>query len=286
MSPTMPRTYLLTWNPAQSSTEKIEAAWKRQCVGETPRPVNWSCGRTKSIPVGARVFLHRQREEPRGIVAAGWVNRVRLNQPHWDAAKAKRGEVTNYVDWQVDAVVEGFGYDPNYPPLQVHLLIEGPLHDDISWNHLQGSGTSISDTAAAELERLWFRHIGQEAAVSAQDEDLSATENNVIQRLIWSRSRESAMRKAKIRQALSCSPDGKLRCEVPGCGFCFEDVYGQVGQGYAHVHHLDALAEHDGPVTTTLADLAIVCANCHAMIHRGNECRPLDGLIRTRLSRE
>jgi alanine dehydrogenase len=24
---------------------------------------------------------------------------------------------------------------------------------------------------------------------------------------------------------------------------------------------------------------AIVCANCHAMIHRNNECRPMDGLV-------
>jgi 5-methylcytosine-specific restriction protein A len=28
-----------------------------------------------------------------------------------------------------------------------------------------------------------------------------------------------------------------------------------------------------------LKDLAIVCANCHAMIHRNGECRPLEGLI-------
>ncbi|WP_422110022.1 hypothetical protein [Bradyrhizobium elkanii] len=28
-----------------------------------------------------------------------------------------------------------------------------------------------------------------------------------------------------------------------------------------------------------LKDLAIVCANCHAMIHTGGQCRPLEGLI-------
>ena len=32
--------------------------------------------------------------------------------------------------------------------------------------------------------------------------------------------------------------------------------------------------------STSLADLAIVCANCHPMIHRDKESRPLQGLIR------
>jgi hypothetical protein len=50
-------------------------------------------------------------------------------------------------------------------------------------------------------------------------------------------------------------------------------------QGYAHVHHLRPLSEARGSVTTRLEDLAIVCANCHAIIHRDGACRPLDGLI-------
>jgi hypothetical protein len=275
----MPSTYLLTWNPRESSVEEIEADWKRQCEGESPAVVRWSCGRTKSIQVGARVFLHRQRVEPRGIVASGWVVQGAYQALHWEPEKAKRGELANYVKWQVDAVVEGLGDDPDRVPLPAHLEPEGPLRDEVSWDHMQSSGTSISEPAAAELESLWARHIGQALLASLEGEDLAATENIRTQKLIWSRSREAAMRTAKIRQALERSPDQKLRCEVPGCGFCFEDIYGDLGKDYAHVHHLDALAESDGPVTTTLDDLAIVCANCHAMIHRGNECRPLDILI-------
>jgi hypothetical protein len=30
-----------------------------------------------------------------------------------------------------------------------------------------------------------------------------------------------------------------------------------------------------------LKDLAVVCANCHVMIHMGGKCRPLAGLIPT-----
>jgi hypothetical protein len=276
----MTATYLLTWNPNDSSVSEIEHAWKQQCAGKPPETIDWSCGSTKSIPVGARVFLHRQRVEPRGIVASGWVVKGSYRGPHWDPARRRRGEEANYVDWVIDAVVPGFGDLPASSPLQAHLTTDGPVCDDITWDNMPGSGVQVSEAAARQLERLWALHVDGTCNASPQGEDLSATENRRAQQLIWSRSRERALRDAKVKEALRNSPDGRLRCEVPGCGFCFEDVYGDVGKGFAHVHHLNALNESNQQVRTTLKDLAIVCANCHAMIHRKGECRPLNGLIR------
>lgn len=275
----MPPTYLLTWNPLESSVDAVERAWSLQCEGRLPGDIRWSCGSTKSILAGARVFLHRQRKEPRGIVAAGWVVEGTYQAPHWQEDRRRRGDEANYVDWQLDAVVPGFGDLPAHPPLQAHLALDGPLCDDIAWDNMPGSGVSVSEAAAAKLEQLWSRHIDQNVNAAPQGDDLSATENLKTRKLVWSRSREAALRDAKIRKALSDASDGRLRCEVPGCGFCFEDVYGALGAGYAHVHHLNALAGGDEPVRTTLDDLAVVCANCHAMIHRNGECRPLEGLL-------
>jgi predicted HNH restriction endonuclease len=76
--------------------------------------------------------------------------------------------------------------------------------------------------------------------------------------------------------------NSSLKCEVPGCGFDFEAVYGELGRDYAQVHHLKPLGDRTTPSETKLNDLAIVCANCHAMIHRGGKCRPLDKLIQTK----
>lgn len=88
------------------------------------------------------------------------------------------------------------------------------------------------------------------------------------------RKREKRLRKAKIREALDrCG--GRLRCEVPDCGFDFFEVYGEIGREFAHVHHLRLLGERDEESGTSLDELAIVCANCHAMIHRGGVSRPL-----------
>jgi len=56
------------------------------------------------------------------------------------------------------------------------------------------------------------------------------------------------------------------RCIV--CGFDFESVYGPMGRGYIHVHHVVPLAEVRKQYTVNpKTDLVPICPNCHAMIH-------------------
>ena len=51
-------------------------------------------------------------------------------------------------------------------------------------------------------------------------------------------------------------------CEI--CGFDSMKTY---GEDYCEVHHLTPLAQLDVDAETTLDDLAVVCANCHRIIH-------------------
>jgi hypothetical protein len=93
------------------------------------------------------------------------------------------------------------------------------------------------------------------------------------------RIRERRARLGKLKEAKSKN-SGRLLCEVPNCGFDFFQRYGQIGEGYAQVHHLEPLSDAPrGGRVVTLDKLAVVCANCHAMIHVGGECRPLADLI-------
>ncbi len=55
------------------------------------------------------------------------------------------------------------------------------------------------------------------------------------------------------------------------CGFDFEAVYGEIGKGYIEAHHLTPLSElpEDVPVhQDPKSDFAVLCANCHRMMHR------------------
>jgi HNH endonuclease len=119
----------------------------------------------------------------------------------------------------------------------------------------------------ASFVHFYVRGSGNnQAAASTSSRVLSADEGTVHERLAKTRSRSDRLRKEKIRAVMKAN-DGRLACEVPGCGFDFSEVYGEeLGSGYAHVHHKRPLAMGKGK--TGLKDLAIVCANCHAMIHR------------------
>lgn len=79
---------------------------------------------------------------------------------------------------------------------------------------------------------------------------------------------KTSERSAKLRQqALDIHG---YNCEV--CGFNFEETYGAWGKGFAEVHHIIPLAEFkERKKTDAKKDLAILCANCHRMIHRKKE---------------
>lgn len=114
------------------------------------------------------------------------------------------------------------------------------------------------------------------------DIELEAFEGELRQLFVMHRKREAKLRAAKIRQSLS-EGGGHLRCEVPGCEFDFLDKYGELGRNFAVVHHtkpLASLSKHGAK--TSLTDLAIVCPNCHAMIHRGGQCRSIDSLLQVK----
>lgn len=110
------------------------------------------------------------------------------------------------------------------------------------------------------------------------DPELNAFEGKQRRLFVKHRRREAKLRAAKIRQKLR-DGNGHLQCEVPGCAFDFFIAYGEIGRRYAVVHHTKPLAslKTEG-AATSLGDLAIVCANCHAMIHRDGQCRSLEAV--------
>lgn len=78
------------------------------------------------------------------------------------------------------------------------------------------------------------------------------------------RERNPGLVNAKKRAVKSAT--GQLACEA--CGFRFGDVYGCVAVDFCEVHHLKPLADWNAATITTLDDLAIICSNCHRIIHR------------------
>ena len=84
------------------------------------------------------------------------------------------------------------------------------------------------------------------------------------------RRRERDPKAVKLKKALA-----PPICEA--CGFEFATVYGPIGGTYIECHHTNPLAV-TGETTTNVADLALVCANCHRMLHRGTDPPTVDEL--------
>ena len=72
----------------------------------------------------------------------------------------------------------------------------------------------------------------------------------------------------------------KLRgCDCEACGFNFKEKYGFNGEGYIEAHHNTPLSAGEGePVLNSIADISLLCANCHRMAHRNKKCLTISEL--------
>lgn len=103
---------------------------------------------------------------------------------------------------------------------------------------------------------------------SLPDIDISASVSEGGLRLVSHLRRERKRAVVEAKKVAVLSSTGRLSCEV--CGFDFSAVYGSIGEGFSEVHHLSPLSASAESVTTTLADLAVLCSNCHRIIHRSD----------------
>jgi 5-methylcytosine-specific restriction protein A len=102
----------------------------------------------------------------------------------------------------------------------------------------------------------------------------SVMEGQIIYKLHKLRERDKDIVRHKKSEALSNL--GYLACEV--CIFNFHKFYGEIGQGYIECHHRTPLSKFKIESRTTLEDLALVCSNCHRMLHRSIDTISLEDL--------
>ena len=118
------KTYLLTWNPKRWHWKDLAETSAETLAGKGVF-ASWSCGNTKSIQPGDRIFLMRVDEGPKGIIASGWVTTAPHLRLHWDADKAAAGENCLGVDGDWERLIN----PPVDVPLDLSELQKGKLAD-------------------------------------------------------------------------------------------------------------------------------------------------------------
>lgn len=132
------------------------------------------------------------------------------------------------------------------------------------------------DEFATALEELGW--VATDRAVDSEipdiDGEIFANEGTVSWVMHLRRERNQAIVEEKKNEVLN--EKHTLACEV--CEFDFEKKYGAHGKDYCEVHHKIPLSSAGHGITTYLHDLAIVCSNCHRMLHRGPKLLTIEEL--------
>lgn len=118
-----------------------------------------------------------------------------------------------------------------------------------------------SARAIEEALRAWG-----DATHSLPDTDIpddGADEGRVLLKAHLRRERNATLKPRKIAEAKRLGR--AIACEA--CGFDFFETYGDRGEDYIECHHRTPL-HVTGAVNTLLKDLALICSNCHRMVHR------------------
>ncbi|KRE45820.1 HNH endonuclease [Paenibacillus sp. Soil522] len=80
------------------------------------------------------------------------------------------------------------------------------------------------------------------------------------------KQRERSSKVVKLAKQNMKQQLGKLICQV--CHFDFGQTYGALGEDFIEAHHTIPVSELNGNSITKIEDIALVCSNCHRMLHR------------------
>ncbi len=248
-------TYLLTWNPKRFAWDNISEMSNAVQNGDAIVD-SWSCGNSKSIKIGDRVFLIRLGVHPKGIVGSGIVTRNSYDAPHWDAERAEQGRTCRFVDIKFDRLL-----NPLQDTILSRDLLNWPPFDKVHWD-AQASGIRISDEVVAELESLWANY--SEGSKFTLPDEVSIEEEVFYEGALRQITVNAFERNSSARQ--KCIEIHGTKCSV--CNIEFGLFYGDVMNDYIHVHHLKPLSEIGESYRINPAeDLIPICPNCHAVIH-------------------
>lgn len=236
-----------------------------------PQLIYWRTRQHKrQIHLGDRAFIWRsgRPRKTSGAIAIGRI--VELPKPArevdhpevlgddlWIATEADPDETTTGIRLEdvkllpEDGMVSWLTVEAD-PVLAKSTLIRIP----------RGTVFKLSDAETAALERLWGALNVKPSA------EVTVLEGEMRLRAHFVRERSSRLRRDKLEEMRR--DHGTLACEI--CGFHEAAAYPPPMQDRAfEVHHRLPLSISATPVRTQLADLAVLCANCHRSVHASQE---------------
>jgi hypothetical protein len=167
------------------------------------------------------------------------------------------------VDHQYGAYPQKYFYEPRRGVYGLvyaeYAQIDGP--------HPSPSKLAEAQRAAAEDKRRALEKAEASARLRARivSEDEEAGFLEGVPRYRLHRKLERDLKLAIRAKEHRLQQEGILRCDV--CEFCFSEKYGEWAGDFIEADHTVPVSKLSGTIPSRIKDLALVCSNCHRMVH-------------------
>jgi 5-methylcytosine-specific restriction protein A len=241
---------LLTWNPKEWDWEELKEDCENVYSGRDV-VLNWRTSNRKDVFVGMRFYLLKQGAPPQGIMASG----VTIALPEPTDYEKRNGEPSYTVKIVIQHIIDPDMHDV-LPRAQIK---DNPVLAAVHWD-TQASGIRIPAHIASQLEVLWHEHLHFEVGPS----ELPPDEKRYYEGAKRQPTVDRYERSGRARQDAIDIHGTQCCC----CDLEFVEMYGDIGAGFIHIHHIDPLGNDEERRVNPKTDLVPVCPNCHAMLHR------------------
>lgn len=123
------------------------------------------------------------------------------------------------------------------------------------------------------MEEFKSRELGNSYKKETEIEDIFIEGKS---KLVIHKIKERNLKLIQSAKVLFKKKYGKIYCEV--CGFDFYLTYGNLGDDYIEGHHKIPISCSNEEIEMKVDDIALVCSNCHRMLHRKKEVLSVDKL--------
>jgi len=169
-----------------------------------------------------------------------------------------RRESTKYVVKREERT-----YPPKFLICKAHEFLDGT-----EWQNIFGGGPETNNFLIARDFKVWDKSKDPATRVGlrSEPEDDESTFPEGSKRYRLHRALERDSKISRLAKDKRLAAVGELRCDV--CAFSFGKKYGSLGIGFIEAHHTVPVSELRGRRKTKIEEIALVCSNCHRMLHR------------------
>ncbi|MEE1612726.1 HNH endonuclease [Microvirga sp. CF3016] len=153
-------------------------------------------------------------------------------------------------------------FDPAYKNSGKVGLQRGNKLEEEVWRTFADKPELLREVASAISDHV-LNDDSNLAPVDDDEETVEADEGRLLTRV--HRHRERSKKIVNKKKDAILKKTGRLACEA--CDFDFQAAYGARGSGFIEAHHTKPVHTLRPGDKTKLEDLALLCANCHRMVH-------------------